>query len=150
MIPMQGSHVTSQSGSYILQWRYFDSAKTSFDILSTHKSKVMYYTELLPSEQFKLVSTALSNPGFSSLKTNAWHEIRDYHNVTIFLSATCRDVRSEKVAGQNAFFLGSFRHFAVYHLTQLYIIFIQHHSALKSGGGQHILCPHFQMGGWSS
>ena len=48
----QGSHVTSQPGSYILQWKLFDSAK-SFDILSTHKSKVMYYNEVLPSEQFR-------------------------------------------------------------------------------------------------
>ena len=47
--------VASQSGSYILQWKYFDSAKGSFDILSTHKSKVMYYTELLPSDKFKYV-----------------------------------------------------------------------------------------------
>lgn len=51
---MQGSHVTGQSGSYILQWKYFDSAKASFDFpLSSHKSKVMYYTELLPSEAFR-------------------------------------------------------------------------------------------------
>lgn len=51
---VQGSHVTSVSGSYILQWKYFDSGKAAFDFtLATHKSKVMYYTELLKSEAFK-------------------------------------------------------------------------------------------------
>ena len=50
---LQGSHVTCLSGSYILQWKYFDSAKSSFDLLSGHKSKVMYYTELLQSEKFR-------------------------------------------------------------------------------------------------
>lgn len=50
----QGSHVVSESGSYILQWKYFDSAKTSFDFtLAPHKSKVMYHTELLRSEAFR-------------------------------------------------------------------------------------------------
>ncbi|XP_014770135.1 SEC14-like protein 5 isoform X1 [Octopus bimaculoides] len=51
---IQGSIVTGQPGSYILQWKHFDSAKPSFDFpLSSHKSKVMYYTELLKSEAFK-------------------------------------------------------------------------------------------------
>ncbi|KAH3871852.1 hypothetical protein DPMN_035067 [Dreissena polymorpha] len=50
----QGSHVASTPGSYILQWKHFDSSKASFEFsLSTHKSKVMYYTELLPSEVFR-------------------------------------------------------------------------------------------------
>ncbi|KAJ8318370.1 hypothetical protein KUTeg_003461 [Tegillarca granosa] len=52
---VQGSHVTSQAGSYLLQWKYFDSAKASFDFtLATHKSKVMYHTELLKSDAFRL------------------------------------------------------------------------------------------------
>lgn len=46
--------MTAQAGSYVLQWKYFDSAKASFDFsLSAHKSRVMYYTELLKSEDFK-------------------------------------------------------------------------------------------------
>ena len=48
--------MTSVAGSYILQWKFFDSTKPSFDFtLATHKSKVMYYTELLPSEAFRFV-----------------------------------------------------------------------------------------------
>ena len=43
-------------GSYILQWKYFDSAKSSFQALSMHKSKVMYYVEVIQSEQFRYVS----------------------------------------------------------------------------------------------
>ena len=59
--------MTSQAGSYILQWKYFDAAKGSFDILSTHKSKVMYYSELLPSEKFKLVQLRIEDNLFMSL-----------------------------------------------------------------------------------
>ncbi|KAL8558408.1 hypothetical protein ACOMHN_064755 [Nucella lapillus] len=71
---VQGSHVTSQPGSYILQWKYFDSAKPSFDFpLSTHKSKVMYHTELLPSEAFRGSMSSLQSchSGFSSLSMGA-------------------------------------------------------------------------------
>ncbi|XP_041363416.1 SEC14-like protein 5 [Gigantopelta aegis] len=67
---VQGTHVTSQSGSYILQWKYFDSAKAAFDFpLTSHKSKVMYNTELLPSNAFKGSMTSLLScqSGFSSL-----------------------------------------------------------------------------------
>ncbi|CAH1794678.1 unnamed protein product [Owenia fusiformis] len=69
---IQGSHVTSQAGAYILQWKYFDSAKAShsFDFsLSTHKSKVMYYTELLRSEDFRGSMSSLQScqSSFSSL-----------------------------------------------------------------------------------
>jgi len=46
--------VTSQAGAYILQWKYFDSGRGgSFDLRSAHKSKVMYYTEVLQSDKFK-------------------------------------------------------------------------------------------------
>ncbi|XP_052266424.1 SEC14-like protein 5 isoform X3 [Dreissena polymorpha] len=67
---VQGSHVASTPGSYILQWKHFDSSKASFEFsLSTHKSKVMYYTELLPSEVFRgsMSSLQSSTSGFSSL-----------------------------------------------------------------------------------
>lgn len=73
---LQGSHVTSQSGSYILQWKYFDSAKASFDFpLSSHKSKVMYCTELLPSEAFRGSMSSLQScqSGFSSLSIGTSH-----------------------------------------------------------------------------
>ncbi|XP_012937593.1 SEC14-like protein 1 [Aplysia californica] len=67
---VQGSHVTSQPGRYILQWKYFDSTKPSFDFaLTSHKSKVMYHTELLPSAAFKGSMSSLQScqSGFSSL-----------------------------------------------------------------------------------
>lgn len=67
---LQGSHVTSQAGSYILQWKYFDAGKAAFDFpLATHKSKVMYYTELLESAAFRgsMSSLLSSHSAFSSL-----------------------------------------------------------------------------------
>ncbi|KAK3760718.1 hypothetical protein RRG08_010689 [Elysia crispata] len=67
---VQGSHVTSQAGSYILQWKHFESTKPSFDFpLTSHKSKVMYHTELLPSAAFRGSMTSLQScqSGFSSL-----------------------------------------------------------------------------------
>ncbi|XP_060065339.1 SEC14-like protein 1 [Ylistrum balloti] len=67
---VQGSHVTSQVGSYILQWKYFDAGKAVFDFpLATHKSKVMYYTEVLESAAFRGSMTSLqsSHSAFSSL-----------------------------------------------------------------------------------
>lgn len=67
---VQGSHVAQESGSYILQWKYFDSTKASFEFsLTTHKSKVMYHTELLPAEPFRgsMSSLVSSASGFSSL-----------------------------------------------------------------------------------
>ncbi|KAL5018685.1 hypothetical protein ScPMuIL_004407 [Solemya velum] len=67
---VQGSHVTSQFGSYILQWKYFESPKTSFDFpLASHKSKVMYHTDLLKSDAYKGSMSSLQSchSGFSSL-----------------------------------------------------------------------------------
>lgn len=67
---VQGSIVTNQAGSYILQWKYFDSSKAAFDFpLATHKSKVMYHTDLLKSEAFRGSMTSLQScqSGFSSL-----------------------------------------------------------------------------------
>ena len=48
----KGSHVTSHACSYILQFKHFESSAKSFDLF-THKAKVMYYTEVLPSASFK-------------------------------------------------------------------------------------------------
>uniref|UniRef100_A0A4W5PCV8 SEC14 like lipid binding 1 n=1 Tax=Hucho hucho TaxID=62062 RepID=A0A4W5PCV8_9TELE len=65
---VQGSHVTRWPGFYILQWRFHTmpgSASTNLprvdDVLaslqvSSHKCKVMYYTEVIGSEDFRLVS----------------------------------------------------------------------------------------------
>ncbi|KAK0131849.1 SEC14-like protein 1 [Merluccius polli] len=63
---VQGSHITRWPGFYILQWRFHSMqacAATSLprvdDVLATlqvssHKCKVMYYTEVLGSEDFRL------------------------------------------------------------------------------------------------
>lgn len=62
---VQGSHVTRWPGFYILQWRFHSMpacATTNLprvdDVLATlqvssHKCKVMYYTEVLGSEDFR-------------------------------------------------------------------------------------------------
>lgn len=63
----QGSHVTRWSGFYILQWRFCSSPACSAsslphvdDVLaslqvSSHKCKIMYYTEVLASHDFRSV-----------------------------------------------------------------------------------------------
>lgn len=63
----QGSHITRWPGFYILQWRFHNMpacAATNLprvdDVLATlqvssHKCKVMYYTEVLGSEDFRSV-----------------------------------------------------------------------------------------------
>lgn len=62
---LQGSHVTRWPGFYILQWKFHSMpacATTSLprvdDVLaslqvSSHKCKVMYYTEVIGSEDFR-------------------------------------------------------------------------------------------------
>uniref|UniRef100_A0A8C8GMK9 SEC14-like protein 1 n=1 Tax=Oncorhynchus tshawytscha TaxID=74940 RepID=A0A8C8GMK9_ONCTS len=69
---VQGSHVTRWPGFYILQWRFHTmpgSASTNLprvdDVLaslqvSSHKCKVMYYTEVIGSEDFRLVAVCVS------------------------------------------------------------------------------------------
>lgn len=65
----QGSHITRWPGFYILQWKFHSMPACSAtnlprvdDVLATlqvssHKCKVMYYTEVLGSEDFRLVTT---------------------------------------------------------------------------------------------
>lgn len=53
LIYAQGSAVTQHPGTYVLQWKFFDSSKASFELLAPHKAKVMYYTELIQSEKFR-------------------------------------------------------------------------------------------------
>nr|XP_033816662.1 SEC14-like protein 1 isoform X1 [Geotrypetes seraphini]XP_033816663.1 SEC14-like protein 1 isoform X1 [Geotrypetes seraphini] len=78
---VQGSHVTRWPGFYILQWKFHSMpacATTSLprvdDVLaslqvSSHKCKVMYYTEVIGSEDFRGSMTSLesSHSGFSQL-----------------------------------------------------------------------------------
>uniref|UniRef100_A0A8C7X1N0 SEC14 like lipid binding 1 n=1 Tax=Oryzias sinensis TaxID=183150 RepID=A0A8C7X1N0_9TELE len=66
---VQGSHITRWPGFYILQWKFHSMPACSAtnlprvdDVLATlqvssHKCKVMYYTEVLGSEDFRLVTT---------------------------------------------------------------------------------------------
>ncbi|XP_049925373.1 SEC14-like protein 1 [Epinephelus moara] len=78
---VQGSHVTRWPGFYILQWRFHSSPACSAsslprvdDVLaslqvSSHKCKIMYYTEVLASHDFRGSMTSLesSHSGFSQL-----------------------------------------------------------------------------------
>ncbi|KAK7939688.1 hypothetical protein WMY93_003014 [Mugilogobius chulae] len=78
---VQGSHITRWPGFYILQWRFHSSAACTAsslprvdDVLaslqvSTHKCKIMYYTEVLASHDFRgsMTSLASSHSGFSQL-----------------------------------------------------------------------------------
>uniref|UniRef100_A0ABI8A0P9 SEC14 like lipid binding 1 n=1 Tax=Felis catus TaxID=9685 RepID=A0ABI8A0P9_FELCA len=78
---VQGSHVTRWPGFYILQWKFHSMpacAATNLprvdDVLaslqvSSHKCKVMYYTEVIGSEDFRGSMTSLesSHSGFSQL-----------------------------------------------------------------------------------
>ncbi|KAM3597622.1 uncharacterized protein V6R79_006974 [Siganus canaliculatus] len=78
---VQGSHVTRWPGFYILQWRFHSSPACSTsslprvdDVLaslqvSSHKCKIMYYTEVLASDDFRgsMSSLESSHSGFSQL-----------------------------------------------------------------------------------
>jgi hypothetical protein len=68
---IQGSHVTSHEGAYVLQWKHFDKlAHTHLSALDTltaaatthvHKAKVMYYYETLNSMDYKGSMTSLQS-----------------------------------------------------------------------------------------
>ncbi|XP_060945443.1 SEC14-like protein 1 [Limanda limanda] len=78
---VQGSHVTRWPGFYILQWRFHSSPACNAsslprvdDVLaslqvSSHKCKIMFYTEVLASHDFRGSMTSLesSHSGFSQL-----------------------------------------------------------------------------------
>ncbi|KAA0705263.1 SEC14-like protein 1 [Triplophysa tibetana] len=78
---VQGSHVTRWPGFYILQWRFHSTPTNSStslprvdDVLaslqvSSHKCKVMYFTEVLQSTDFRgsMSSLESSHSGFSLL-----------------------------------------------------------------------------------
>jgi len=75
---VQGSHVASEAGTYVLQWKWAGlpgsgQSTTVQDVLDqvTHsaKAKLIYYHELLPSQNFKGSMTSLEScqSAFSSL-----------------------------------------------------------------------------------
>lgn len=72
---IQGSHVTQFVGSYVLQWSYFDRILTGTgqDMWDTithpqHKARVMFYHEVLNSQDYKGSMTSLQScqSGFSN------------------------------------------------------------------------------------
>uniref|UniRef100_A0A4W4EDV5 SEC14 like lipid binding 1 n=1 Tax=Electrophorus electricus TaxID=8005 RepID=A0A4W4EDV5_ELEEL len=79
---VQGSHVTRWPGFYILQWKFHSMpacAATNLprvdDVLATlqvssHKCKVMYYTEVLGSEDFRYTA-----PFYTPVIHTGYHEI---------------------------------------------------------------------------
>ena len=59
----QGTHVTAHLGTYILQWRYQESASGHhgsplelIDSITAHKARVMYFYETLRSADYKWVA----------------------------------------------------------------------------------------------
>ncbi|XP_042862265.1 SEC14-like protein 1 isoform X2 [Penaeus japonicus] len=74
---IQGSHVTSHMGTYILQWRYYESTQHTspldiIDTITAPKAKIMYYYETLKSADYRGSMTSLQScqSGFSSLSSN--------------------------------------------------------------------------------
>lgn len=83
---IQGSHVTQHTGSYILQWSYFDKSSMGggvekqmdmLDILThpQHKARVMFYCEVLNSLDYRGSMTSLqsSQSGFSCISRASGH-----------------------------------------------------------------------------
>ncbi|XP_077979805.1 SEC14-like protein 1 [Glandiceps talaboti] len=76
---IQGTHVARMAGSYILQWKYhslpnsISSKQHHHHHHHHHKAKVMYYQEVLSSEDFRGSMTSLQSchSGFSSLSLNS-------------------------------------------------------------------------------
>ncbi|RXG68913.1 SEC14-like protein 1 [Armadillidium vulgare] len=76
---VQGSHVTSNMGTHILQWKYYEaphsmqhnSALDLIDSITSHKAKVMYCYETLRSADYKGSMTSLQScqSGFSHLSS---------------------------------------------------------------------------------
>ncbi|XP_033112477.1 SEC14-like protein 5 isoform X2 [Anneissia japonica] len=69
---IQGSHVCQFPGNYILQWKYYSPVAVSTSTKGhhhQHKSKIMYFHEVLDSENFRGSMTSLQScqSGFSSL-----------------------------------------------------------------------------------
>uniref|UniRef100_A0AAQ5X8U6 SEC14 like lipid binding 1 n=1 Tax=Amphiprion ocellaris TaxID=80972 RepID=A0AAQ5X8U6_AMPOC len=94
---VQGSHVTRWPGFYILQWRFHSSAACAAsslprvdDVLaslqvSSHKCKIMYYTEVLASHDFRGSMSSLEScqSGFSQLSAATTSSSRSHASSTI-------------------------------------------------------------------
>ncbi|XP_036945429.1 SEC14-like protein 1 isoform X3 [Acanthopagrus latus] len=94
---VQGSHITRWPGFYILQWRFHSTPACSAsslprvdDVLaslqvSSHKCKIMYYTEVLASHDFRGSMTSLesSHSGFSQLSAATTSSSQSHASSTI-------------------------------------------------------------------
>ncbi|XP_056263358.1 SEC14-like protein 1 isoform X4 [Pseudoliparis swirei] len=94
---VQGSHVTRWPGFYILQWRFHSSPACSAsslprvdDVLaslqvSSHKCKIMFYTEVLSSHDFRGSMTSLesSHSGFSQLSAATTSSSQSHASSTV-------------------------------------------------------------------
>ncbi|KAM4530859.1 SEC14-like protein 1 isoform 1-T2 [Odontesthes bonariensis] len=94
---VQGSHITRWPGFYILQWRFHSSAACAAsslprvdDVLaslqvSSHKCKIMYYTEVLASHDFRGSMTSLEScqSGFSQLSAATTSSSQSHASSTI-------------------------------------------------------------------
>ena len=74
---IQGSHVTRDAGSYILQWRQqevggHNSPLDILDTITAPKAQLMYYSEVLKSADYRGSMSSLQScqSGFSSLSSN--------------------------------------------------------------------------------
>nr|XP_061837561.1 SEC14-like protein 1 [Nerophis lumbriciformis] len=98
---VQGSHVARWPGYYILQWRFPSSLSPSSSSLpsvddmlaslqvSPHKCKIMYYTEVLASQDIRgsLTSLASNHSGFSQLSSSTTFSIQSQGSSTVSRSA---------------------------------------------------------------
>jgi len=80
---IQGSHVTSFVGTYLLQWSYFErvssgTAQDKWDHMThpQHKAKVMFYYEILNSLDYKGSMTSLQSiqSAFSNISRASHHQ----------------------------------------------------------------------------
>lgn len=71
---IQGSHVTSHVGTYILQWKFRCSHQLDLlDSITAHKAQVMYYYEKLCSADYRgsMSSLQSGNSAFSALSARS-------------------------------------------------------------------------------
>ncbi|XP_008303806.1 SEC14-like protein 1 [Stegastes partitus] len=94
---VQGSHITRWPGFYILQWRFHSLAACAAsslprvdDVLaslqvSSHKCKIMYYTEVLASHDFRGSMSSLEScqSGFSQLSAATTSSSQSHASSTI-------------------------------------------------------------------
>ncbi|CAG5945214.1 unnamed protein product [Menidia menidia] len=119
----RGSHITRWPGFYILQWKFHSMPACSAtnlprvdDVLATlqvssHKCKVMFYTEVLGSEDFRSVPQSLScymdvALVFSELNqsltaSHSCNITNDQQNMTLHLCEdTCRVASTSSTRGR--------------------------------------------------